>query len=136
VHLNANYPYQPALVKALGGLPPATILLGIVHAFMREGDMVSFNMPFGERRMHERKSCTRMVGIIDSKTAYTAHLRDLAPGGALIEPPLDVSSQIGEKLKMTIPYGLKKRELTIRAEIAWIRPHGMGVRFLNNTVNA
>ena len=98
--------------------------------------MVSFNMPFGERRLHERKLCSRMVGIIDSKTSYTAHLRDLAPGGALIEPPLDVSSQIGEEVMMTIPYGLKKRELTVRAEIAWIRPHGIGVRFLNKAVNA
>jgi Tfp pilus assembly protein PilZ len=98
--------------------------------------MVSSSMPFGERRLHDRKSCSRMVGIIGSRTSYTAHLRDLTPGGALIEPPLDVSSQIGEKLMMTIPYGLKEQELTVKAEVAWIRPHGMGVRFLNKTVNA
>ena len=98
--------------------------------------MASFNMPFGERRLHERKSCSRMVGIINSKTSYTAHLRDLAPGGALIELPYDISSQIGEELMMTIPYGLKKQELTVRAEVAWIRPHGIGVRFLDRAVNA
>ncbi len=93
--------------------------------------MVDSTMPFGERRLHERKSCSRMVGVIDSRSSYTAHLRDLAPGGAMIEPPLEIRSQIGDELLMTIPYGLKKNELTVKARITWIRPHGMGVRFLN-----
>lgn len=92
--------------------------------------MVDQAMPFGERRLHERKSCSRTVGVVDSKSSYSAHLRDLAPGGAMIEPPLEIKSQIGEELIMTIPYGLKKDELTVKAKIAWIRPHGMGVRFV------
>jgi Tfp pilus assembly protein PilZ len=71
-----------------------------------------------------------MVGVIDSKSSYTAHLRDLALGGAMIEPPLEINSRIGEELIMTIPYGLKKDKLTVKAKIAWIRPHGMGVRFV------
>jgi Tfp pilus assembly protein PilZ len=93
------------------------------------------NMPFGERRLHQRKICSRMVGVIDSKHSYTAHLRDLAPGGALIEPPVEIDSQIGEDLIMTIPYGLKKDELTVRARVAWIRPEAMGVRFLNENAD-
>jgi Tfp pilus assembly protein PilZ len=92
--------------------------------------MVDHTMPFGERRQHERKSCTRTVGVVDSKSSYSAHLRDLAPGGALIEPPLEIKTQIGEELIMTIPYGLKKGELTVKAKIAWIQSHGMGVRFV------
>ena len=32
----------------------------------------------------------------------------------MIEPPLEIKSQIGEELIMTIPYGLKKNELTGR----------------------
>jgi Tfp pilus assembly protein PilZ len=72
-----------------------------------------------------------MVGVIDSKSSYTAHLRDLALGGAMIEPPLEIKSQIGEELIMTIPYGLKKDQLTVRARIAWVRPHRLGVRFVN-----
>jgi Tfp pilus assembly protein PilZ len=71
-----------------------------------------------------------MVNVIDSKSVYTAHLRDLALGGAMIEPPLEIKAQIGEELTMTIPYGLKQDGLTIKARIAWIRRHGMGVRFV------
>lgn len=93
--------------------------------------MVDRTLPFGERRLHERKSCTRMVGVIDSRSSYTAHLRDLAPGGAMIEPPLEIKSHIGDELIVTIPYGLKKDQLTVKARIAWVRPHGMGVRFVN-----
>ncbi|MGD9009808.1 MAG: PilZ domain-containing protein [Desulfobacteraceae bacterium] len=92
--------------------------------------MVDHTMPFGERRLHERKSCSRTVGVVDSNSSYFAHLRDLAPGGAMIEPPLEIKSQIGEELIMTIPYGLKKHELTVKAKIAWIRPNGIGVRFV------
>lgn len=93
--------------------------------------MVDHTMPFGERRLHERKSCSRTVGVVDSSnSSYTAHLRDLAPGGAMIEPPLEIKSQIGEELIMTIPYGLKNDELTVKAKIAWIRSHGMGVYFV------
>jgi Tfp pilus assembly protein PilZ len=91
--------------------------------------MIDHTMPFGERRLHERKSCSRTVGVVDSKSSYSAHLRDLAPGGAMIEPPLEIKSRIGEELIVTIPYGLKKNELTLKATIAWIRPHGIGVRF-------
>lgn len=93
--------------------------------------MVDHTMPFGERRRHERKLCSRTVAVIDSKSSYTAHLRDLALGGAMIEPPLESKSQIGEELIMTIPYGLKKHELTVKAKIAWIGPHGIGVHFID-----
>jgi Tfp pilus assembly protein PilZ len=71
-----------------------------------------------------------MVRVIAPKNAYTAHLRDLTLGGAMIEPPFEIESQIGEELTMTIPYGLTEDELTVKARIAWIRRHGMGVRFV------
>jgi Tfp pilus assembly protein PilZ len=95
-----------------------------------EGGIAGYTMLFGERRLHERKTCTRTVRVIASKGAFAAHLRDLALGGAMIEPPSEIKPKIGEELIMTIPYGLKQDELTLRARIAWIQRHGIGVQFV------
>jgi hypothetical protein len=92
--------------------------------------MLNHIMPFGERRLHLRKSCSRTVVVLDSNKSFAAHLRDLSLGGAMIEPPSEIKSKIGQKYIITIPYGLKNAEVTINAEIAWIRPHGIGVRFV------
>jgi hypothetical protein len=108
----------------------STIIPGFVIRSFKGGDMVDHAMPFGERRLHGRKSCSRTVGVVALKSSYKAHLRDLAPGGAMIEPPLEIKSRIGEELIMTIPYGLKKDELTVKGKITWIRPNGIGVQFV------
>ncbi len=90
-------------------------------------------MPFGERRLHERKACSRIIQIDDLEMIYHGHLRDLALGGAFIEPPVDTSTDVGQKLILTIPFGLKKDRLTLNATVAWVRPQGIGVRFVKQT---
>jgi Tfp pilus assembly protein PilZ len=92
--------------------------------------MVSQMMPFGERRLHERKSCSRMISINDSQGVYTGHMRDLALGGAFIEPSDESESSIGEELILTIPFGLRPDHIQIKAKVAWTQPCGIGVRFI------
>ena len=87
-------------------------------------------MPFGERRLHERKPCSRMVQIDDLNTTFHGHLRDLTVGGAFIEPPVGNEVNVGQQLVLTIPFGLKKDRLTLKARVAWVKPLGMGVRFV------
>ena len=95
--------------------------------------MVEQMLPFGERRLFERKSCSRMIMINDYQDSYSGHMRDLAVGGALIEPPIDNEVWIGQELMLTIPFGLKKDHIRIRAKVAWTKPVGIGVRFIKSS---
>ena len=95
--------------------------------------MVDQTMPFGERRLFERKSCSRMIMINDHQDSYSGHLRDLAVGGALIEPPHGNDIWIGQELELTIPFGLKKDHIRIKAKVAWTKPIGIGVRFIKSS---
>ena len=87
-------------------------------------------MPFGERRLFERKSCYRVIFIHDSRYSYSGQLRDLGLGGAFIEPPYEIDMQIGQEILLTIPFGLKKDQLKIKAKVARKQPAGVGVRFI------
>lgn len=90
-------------------------------------------MPFGERRLYNRKVCSRMIEVDDSEQSYSGHMRDLAIGGAFIEPAFGNESEIGQELILTIPFELRQDHLTIKAKVAWKRPSGIGVRFLSRT---
>lgn len=92
--------------------------------------MVNQMLPFGERRLFERKSCSRMIAISDRRESYSGHLRDLAVGGALIDPPNGSEALVGQELVLTIPFGLKKDHIRIKAKVAWTKPDGIGVRFI------
>lgn len=74
-----------------------------------------------------------MIHIKDSRDVYAGHMRDLARGGAFIEPPYDSDTEIGQELILTIPYGLKKDHLKIRAKVARIQSGGIGVSFIKPT---
>lgn len=95
--------------------------------------MVSQIMPFGERRLFERKTCSRLIVINDHQDSYTGHMRDLAAGGALIEPPNDNDAWVGQELVLTIPFGLKQDHIKIRAKVAWTKHNGIGVRFIKSS---
>ena len=92
--------------------------------------MVDQMMPFGERRLFERKSCSRMIMIHDRQDSYSGHMRDLAVGGALIDAPQGNGTRIGQELVLTIPFGLKNDHIRIKARVAWARAMGIGVRFI------
>lgn len=74
-----------------------------------------------------------MIGINDYQHAYAGHLRDLSVGGAFIEPQEGNDTEIGQELLLTIPFGLKRDHINIKAKIAWIKPRGIGVRFISNS---
>lgn len=88
-------------------------------------------MLFGERRQFERKKCLRMIGINNFNQLYSGHLRDLALGGAFLEPKEGNRSQIGQELLLSIPFGLRNGYVSIKATVAWIQYNGIGVRFQN-----
>ncbi len=88
---------------------------------------------FGERRQFERKKCLRLIGINNYKQLYPGHIRDLALGGAFLEPKENHNkSRIGQELLLSIPFGLRRGQVSIKATVAWTRHNGVGVRFHNN----
>lgn len=95
-----------------------------------EGRMNPTDLPYGERRLNHRKSCSRLIQVNDGNGSFKGHLRDLAAGGAFIEPDTGLSAGIGKVLHLNIPFGLQKGFLTVKAKVAWAKPQGMGVRFI------
>ncbi len=92
--------------------------------------MADHGMIFGERRHHPRKTCFRVVEIDDYRNSCKGHMRNLTPSGAFIEPSSKLSPVIGQELAVTIPYGLKRKDVTIKAKVARITNSGLGVRFI------
>lgn len=86
---------------------------------------------FGERRMKERKTCSRLIEIDDDHRMYKAHLRNLTAQGAFFEPDTKIKLTVGQKISLTIPYGTKRSDLTIRAKVARVSDMGIGVRFFS-----
>ncbi len=92
--------------------------------------MKQIYLPFGERRLRNRKSCSRTVQVDDAHSTYHGHLRDLTVDGAFIEPPQGQKARPGQDLVVTIPFGLRRDQLTLKARVAWVKAEGMGVRFI------
>lgn len=92
--------------------------------------MMEKTKPFGERRLFERKPCSRMISIDNFKDSYSGQIRDLGVGGAFIEPSYKEDSRIGQELELVIPFALKQDHLKIRAKVAWSCSNGIGVRFI------
>ena len=89
------------------------------------------SLPFGERRLNHRISCSRIVQVNDQYGSYSGHIKDLALGGAFIAPSEDNQYRIGQELVLNIPFRLKNDVLTIKAKVAWSRAYGTGVRFIH-----
>jgi hypothetical protein len=88
---------------------------------------------FGERRRFARKECFRMIGINNYKKLHTGYIRDLGLAGAFIEPQWGAErTNIGQKILLAIPYGLKEGYVSISARIEWIKGNGIGVQFQND----
>lgn len=96
--------------------------------------MITDEMLFGERRQFLRKECIRMIGINDYAKLYSGHLRDLALGGAFVEPKGGNISEIGQELLLSIPFGLREGYVNIQAKVAWHSGDGIGVWFLNPNI--
>lgn len=93
--------------------------------------MITDELLFGERRQFLRKECLRMIGINDYSNLYSGHLRDLALGGAFVEPKEGHISKIGQELLLSIPFGLREGYVNVQAKVAWLNGDGIGLWFLN-----
>lgn len=89
---------------------------------------------FGERRRKERKACSRIIEVDDYQIRYQVHLRNISTEGAYIEPESIIKVSVGQELSLTIPYGLKSEDLTVKAKVAWNNKQGIGVTFINTDV--
>jgi hypothetical protein len=88
---------------------------------------------FGERRRYSRQKCLRMIGINNYEKLFTGYIRDLGLAGAFIEPQWgEEGPDIGQKLLLAIPFGLKDGYVSIEARIEWRKRNGIGVQFLNH----
>ena len=87
-------------------------------------------LPYGERRLNPRKPCSRMIQIDDHYNTYNGQITDLTTGGAFIASTGENPCNTGQELILTIPFRLKEGHLTVKAKVAWAKPHGMGVRFI------
>ncbi len=74
-------------------------------------------MMFGERRLHERKTCTFSVDLNDDTKIYNCHLRDLSLGGALVEHPETFKPKLGQVLLLTIPYRKRMGYVMVKGKI-------------------
>lgn len=72
-----------------------------------------------------------MIGVNDYSKLYTGHLRDVAKGGAFIEPRWKNTSKVGEELLLSIPYGTKNGYVNVPAKVEWSKTNGIGVRFIS-----
>lgn len=75
-----------------------------------------------------------MIGINDYSKLYAGHLRDLALGGAYVEPKEGNITEIGQELLLSIPFGLKDGYVNIQAKVAWHSGDGIGVWFLKTNI--
>ena len=91
--------------------------------------MVSVQI-FGERRLHQRKTCAFAITLTDRRRAHRVMLRNLSLGGALIDTPPDRPLRVGQELIITIPYRLRKDSIRIKGRVGRIDNSAMGVVFL------
>jgi len=93
--------------------------------------MDQFIPPLGERRLFNRKPCSRLINFEDTKHTYSGQVHNLTVGGAYIEPLTETASRVGQELQLTIPFRLKHDHINIKAKVAWTRPNGIGVKFIS-----
>ncbi|MDA8142013.1 MAG: PilZ domain-containing protein [Desulfobacteraceae bacterium] len=91
---------------------------------------MGYDTLFGERRLHERKSCALSITIDDYDRHYSGYLLNLSRGGALIEPSSYFKATIGQELTLTIPFATKKGVTMIKGKVTRKRGDGVVIAFL------
>jgi Tfp pilus assembly protein PilZ len=91
---------------------------------------MDYDTLFGERRLHERKSCTLSITIDDYNRHYSGYLVNLSRSGALIEPSSIFKAKIGQEVMLTIPYATKKGATTIKGTVVRKRSDGLVITFV------
>lgn len=90
---------------------------------------MSKKMMFGERRLHERKSCAFAVDINDYDRIYSCSLRNLSLGGAQVECPPTFKPKLGQELLLSIPYRQKMGYVMVKGKIVRFRYGRLAVAF-------
>ena len=91
---------------------------------------MTYDVLFGERRLHERKSCSLSITIDDYYRNYSGFLLNLSLGGALIEPTNRFKAKIGQELMLTIPFWKKKGFTVLKGKVLRSRNERFSVMFL------
>ena len=89
---------------------------------------------FGERRGHQRKSCTLTVDLTDFHRPFSGHMRNIGLGGAFVETDPRYTPPIGQEFFITIPYQLKPGKITVKGRVTGIRSNGLGISFIKDLV--
>jgi hypothetical protein len=95
----------------------------------REVLTMAHTMLFGERRLHDRLYCAFSIHIEDNERSYSASLRNLSLGGALVEPPTHFSPKVGQELRLTIPFRKRPGVVVVKGKIAYTRRDGLAIVF-------
>ena len=91
---------------------------------------MSYYTYFGERRLHQRKSCALSITIDDFKRHYSGHLVNLSLSGALIEPATQFKAKVGQELMLTIPFRTKKGFTMVKGKVTRTSHERIVVMFL------
>lgn len=91
---------------------------------------MAYDALFGERRLHQRKSCALSITIDDYKRNYSGYLVNLSLGGALIEPASQFKAKVGQELLLTIPFIKKMGHTMVKGKVTRARQDRIVVMFL------
>ena len=82
------------------------------------------------RRRDERKTYVAEVYFSVEQKAYTATIKNISRGGALIYTGGMPRIEAGEQIIITIPFTDSRRHLKRKAEVMWAGSDVMGVQFI------
>ena len=84
-------------------------------------------IPVQDRRRYSRKKCFIEVEYFIRGHRYLGSIQDISEGGAYVRSNTARRFLSGEEVSLIIPLRILGDQ--IRGEIAWVRPHGMGIDF-------
>lgn len=85
---------------------------------------------FGERRLHDRKSCSFPIEIHDYRRSYSSLLWNLSLGGALVECPRGFRPQPEQELLLNIAFRRKPGTVAVKGKIVRVKYDRLGIAFL------
>jgi len=83
-----------------------------------------------DRRIHARKSCLIPVDYLIGGRTHRDFVRDISAGGLLIET--GGKFVVGQEVSLTFMEPSSGKQAKVMAQIAWIGPHRIGLRFNAN----
>ena len=85
-----------------------------------------------DRRVFHRQPCLLPADIDDYDNAYSGFVRNIGWGGAYVETLMPYATKIGQEVILTVPFENRADYLIIKAKVAWVQPHSVGVTFIKD----